>query len=176
MSHHLILWEILVGYVHMIIRVCGSELNSLQKAPEVYWRAVIVENLVHTCRSHRFYCGFKNLLTLWLRAQCEWNLMVLFSHSVKRSKVLMTFTVCINKTDLYLVGFDDVSELRRQEDVRLVGRMSDVHQHTTLTVRLVHVIVHVTSAAKKEGQGHSYWTQRSCDGYKLISWSLQKTA
>ena len=64
----------------------------------------------------------------------------------------------MSKTDLYLMGFDDVSELRRQEDVRLVGRMSDVHQHPTLTVRLVHVIVHVTSAAEKQGQGHFYYT------------------
>ena len=79
---------------------------------------------------------------------------MLFSYSVKRSKLPMTLTEGINKTELYLVGFHDISELRRQEDVRLVRRMSDVHQHPTLTVRLVHVIVHVTSAVKKQGQGH----------------------
>ena len=77
----------------------------------------------------------------------------------------MTFAVRINKAELYLMWFDNVSELRRQEDVRLVGRMSDVHQHPTLTVRLVHVIVHVTSAAEKQGQGHFYWTGWSFNDY-----------
>ncbi len=43
--------------------------------------------------------------------------------------------------------FDGESELRREEDVLLVGRMPHVDEDTPLDVRLVHVVVHVTPAA-----------------------------
>lgn len=46
----------------------------------------------------------------------------------------------------YLVGFDGSGELRRQEDVLLLGRMVDVDQHPALGVWAVEGIVGVRAA------------------------------